>query len=291
MPGGGRIELSWLDVFTTTPLGGNPLAVVLDADAFGSAQMQALAAEIGLSETTFVLEDATRLRIFTPKIEMPLAGHPVVGAAVELARRGRIPADGRTVFRTNVGDTPVDMSDGVATMTQAEFERWPGPGVESAARLLGLQPSDLAGEPAACSTGVRFVMARVRDRDVLARVCADQEAIGSMEDPALGMVAWCETGPDEVAMRMFAPRMGIAEDPATGVAAGALGALRVSDGGDPGRLAISQGADLGRPSRIHVEVGGEPGAPRDVRVGGTAVLLFSGWLDPDAAARLPAGGG
>lgn len=290
MPGGGRIELSWLDVFTTTPLGGNPLAVVLDADAFGRAQMQALAAEIGLSETTFVLEDTARLRIFTPKIEMPLAGHPVVGAAVELARRGRIPADGRTVFRTNVGETPVEMSGGVATMTQAAFERWQGPGVERAARLLGLPPSDLVGEPAACSTGVRFVIARVRDREVLARARADQEGIGSMEDPALGMVAWCETGPDEVAMRMFAPRMGISEDPATGVAAGALGALRVFEGADTGRLTISQGEGLGRPSTIHVEVGGAPGAPADVRVGGAAVLLFSGWLDPAAAARLPASG-
>ena len=277
----GRLELSWVDVFTDRPLGGNPLAVVLDADELSAEQMQALARELGLSETIFVLEDAARLRIFTPAIEMPLAGHPVVGASLELARRGRIPAEGRTVFRTGVGETPVDVSGGIATMTQAAPER--DAVTLDAARLLGLSPSDVVGEPAVCSTGVRFVLAQVRDRDALARVEADQGAIGGMDDPALGMVAWCHAkeGTDpSFAMRMFAPRMGIAEDPATGVAAGALGALRVFEGAEPGRLTISQGEEIGRPSAIHVEVGGLPGEPADVRVGGRAVLLFEGALAP-----------
>lgn len=279
-----RLELAWLDVFTDRPLGGNPLAVVLDADDLSGEQMQALARELGLSETIFVLEDAGRLRIFTPGVELPLAGHPVVGASLELARRGRIPAEGRTVFRTGVGDTPVEVSGGVATMTQAAPER------ESvavdAAGLLGLASGDLAGEPVACSTGVRFVFAEVRDREALARVEADQAAIAAIDDPALGMVAWCgvSTGSDPfvdgAAMRMFAPRMGIAEDPATGVAAGALGALRVFEGAEPGPLTISQGEEIGRPSTIHVAVGGAAGAPEHVRVGGRAVLLFEGALAP-----------
>ena len=274
----GRLELSWLDVFTERPLGGNPLVVVLAADELDDRQMQALAAEIGLSETIFVLEDAARLRIFTPRIEMPLAGHPVVGASLELARRGRIPAEGRTVFRTGVGDTPVDLSGGVATMTQAEPSHEP---VElDVAGLLGLGPTEIVGEPSACSTGIRFVLAQVPDRETLARVRADQHAIGAIEDEALGMVAWCTTGPDSVAIRMFAPRMGIAEDPATGVAAGALGALRVFQGAAPGRVTITQGEEIGRASKIYVEVGGEPGAPAGVRVGGRAVLLFEGVLAP-----------
>ena len=277
----GRLELSWVDVFTDRPLGGNPLAVVLDADELTAEQMQALAGEIGLSETTFVLEDAARLRIFTPAIEMPLAGHPVVGASLELARRGRISAEGRTVFRTGVGETPVDVSGGIATMTQAPPEREEV--TLDAAGLLGLTPPDIVGEPAACSTGVRFVLAQVRDRETLKRVEADQAAIGGMDDPALGMVAWCHAkkGTDpSFAMRMFAPRMGIAEDPATGVAAGALGALRVFGGAEPGRITISQGEEIGRPSTIHVEVGGRAGAPEHVRVGGRAVLLFEGALAP-----------
>lgn len=81
------LELGWVDVFTDRPLTGNPLAVVLDADRLSDAAMQALAGELGLSETVFVLEHAARLRIFTPARELPLAGHPVVGAAIELARR------------------------------------------------------------------------------------------------------------------------------------------------------------------------------------------------------------
>lgn len=270
------LELAWLDVFTDRPLGGNPLAVVLDADELTGEQMQALARELGLSETIFVLEDAGRLRIFTPGVELPLAGHPVVGASLELARRGRIPAEGRTVFRTGVGDTPVEVSGGVATMTQAAPER--GSAAVDAAALLGLAPEDIVGRPAACSTGVRFVFAQVRDRDALARVEADQAAIGGIDDPALGMLAWCDLGGERLAMRMFAPRMGIAEDPATGVAAGALGALRVFDGAEPGPVTISQGEEIGRPSTIYVDVGGEPGAPASVRVGGRAVLLFEGAL-------------
>ena len=97
---GGGLALSWVDVFTDTPLAGNPLAVVPDADALDERQMQALAAELGLSETTFVTDGGSRMRFFTPTMELPLAGHPAVGAAVELARLGRIPAEGVSTFQT-----------------------------------------------------------------------------------------------------------------------------------------------------------------------------------------------
>lgn len=274
------LEVAWLDVFTEEPFGGNQLAVVLDADELDTARMQALAAEIGLSETIYVLEGARRLRIFTPAIEMPLAGHPVVGASIELARRGRIPAEGVWTFRTNVGETPVELGDGRATMTQAQPETWPELEPEEVAPLLGLDAGDLIGRPVPCSTGVRFLCARVRDRATLARVEADQPAIGAMDDPALGLLAWWEDG-GAVAQRMFAPRMGIAEDPATGVAAGALGALRVLQGAQPGAIVIDQGAEVGRPSRIHVEVEGAPGAPSAPKVGGSAVLVLEGRLAPD----------
>ena len=274
-----RLELAWLDVFTDHPFGGNPLAVVLDADPLSGEQMQVLARELGLSETIFALEDAASLRIFTPEIEMPLAGHPVVGASLELARRGRIPADGRTVFRTNVGETPVDISDGVATMTQAPPERGPDLDASTVAALLGLEPDALLGPPATCSTGVRFVLAHVTDRAALGRVHPDQESISTIDDPALGLVAWCEDA-GTVHQRMFAPRMGIAEDPATGVSAGALGALRVFLGAEPGRMTVRQGDEIGRPSKISVEVGGAPGKPADVRVGGRARLVLEGRLAP-----------
>lgn len=274
----GGLEVAWLDVFTERPLGGNPLAVVLDADALGGERMQALAAELGLSETIFVLEDARRLRIFTPATELPLAGHPVVGASLELARRGRIPAEGTWTFTTGVGPTPVELRGGTATMTQAPLEAWPELDPATVAPLLGLEPADLVSAPVPASTGVRFVFAQVADRATLARVRADQEAIAAMDDPALGVVAWCEEAPGRLAQRMFGPRLGVPEDPATGSAAGALGALRVRLGAEPGRLTISQGEEIGRPSRIEVEVGGSAGAPSPPRVGGRAALVLEGRL-------------
>lgn len=274
----GGLEVAWVDVFTERPLGGNPLAVVLDADALDGGRMQALAAEFGLSETIFVLEDARRLRIFTPSAELPLAGHPVVGASLELARRGRIPAEGTWTFTTGVGPTPVQLSGGTATMTQAPLETWPALDAATVAPLLGLEPGALVGAPVPASTGVRFVFAQVRDRATLAAVRADQAAIAAMDDPGLGVVAWCEEGPGRLAQRMFAPRLGVPEDPATGVGAGALGALRVRFGAEPGAVVIAQGEEIGRPSRIEVEVGGAAGAPSPPRVGGRAALLLEGRL-------------
>lgn len=274
------LRLSWLDVFTDRPLAGNPLAVVPDADALATSAMQAVAAELGLSETVFVLRGAARLRIFTPRSELPLAGHPVVGAAVELARLGRIPADGEHVFSTGAGQTPVTMSDGTATMTQGPFD----PGVEldpgEVAPLLGLVPEDVVGVPRACSTaGWPQALVRVRDRDALRALTPDLALINAF-DRADGVLAWCEdpAAAGDLAQRFFAPRLGIAEDPATGSAAGALGALRVFDGGAPGSATIRRGDEIGRPSEISVTVGGEPGAPKDVRVGGRAVLVLEGEL-------------
>ena len=115
-------SLHWLDVFTSTPFAGNPLAVIPDADGLSGEQMQAVARELGLSETTFVLGGAERLRIFSPTMEVPLAGHPVVGATLCLAHIGRI-GQGRHVFVTGAGDTPVDVDGDVATMTQGPRER------------------------------------------------------------------------------------------------------------------------------------------------------------------------
>jgi trans-2,3-dihydro-3-hydroxyanthranilate isomerase len=270
------LRVSWLDVFTDRPFAGNPLAVVLDADALDSDRMQALARELGLSETVFVLEHAARLRIFTPGGEVPLAGHPVVGASLELARLGRIPGQGRWVFRTGVGDTPVDVADGTATMTQAE----PALGAEldpqEVARVLRLPPEGLLGRPRVCSTGLDQGFAQVRDPETLARV--EPDLLGVRALPSLGLAAWAENGDAAVVQRYFVPQLGIAEDPATGSAAGALGALRVFRGAAPGRLTVRQGAEVGRPSTIEVEVDGEPGRPRSVRVAGRAVLVLEAEL-------------
>jgi trans-2,3-dihydro-3-hydroxyanthranilate isomerase len=274
---GTSVRLSWLDVFTDRPFAGNPLAVVHDADDLDDERMQTIARELGLSETVFVLEDAARLRIFTLVSEVPLAGHPVVGASVELARLGRIPADGAHVFRTGAGETPVSMAGGVATMTQAAFDAGRVVDAEVLAPLLGLTAADVLRPPRVCTTsGIWHAFVQVRDRGALREIMPDTAAIARFD--ADGVAPWCEVAEGKLAQRFIAPRMGIPEDPATGAASGALGALRVFEGGEPGSLTISQGEEIGRPSEISVTIGGAPGAPDEVRVGGRAVLVMEGEL-------------
>src|SRR5215212_1860418 len=124
--------------------------------------MQTIAAELGLSETVFVLGGSDRLRIFTPAAELPLAGHPVVGATLDLARIGRIRADAPHVFKTGMGDTPVEMDGDVARMTQAPLAVGTAFGVPEIAAALHLAPGDLVGTPRVYSTsGVQQLFARV----------------------------------------------------------------------------------------------------------------------------------
>ena len=239
--------------------------------------MQAITRELGLSETVFVIGGVERLRIFTPASEIPLAGHPVVGATLALSWIGRLPSRGRHVFRTGVGETPVELADGRATMTQAAFD--PGHELDPAdvAPLLALDFGEIVGIPRVCSTtGLRQAFARVRDRATLARLRPSLSAIEALTEID-GLVAWCEHD-GELAQRFFAPAVGVDEDPATGSAAGALAALRVFEGASPGTVVVRQGDEIGRPSRIDVTVGGSPGAPEDVRVGGTAVPVLEGRL-------------
>jgi trans-2,3-dihydro-3-hydroxyanthranilate isomerase len=270
------LAVHWLDVFTDRPFAGNPLAVLPDADGLSEEQMQRIAFELGLSETVFVLGGAEQLRIFTPETELTLAGHPVVGTTVLLASLGRL-SGSEHVFRTGVGETPVEVRDGVATMTQAPLSIGISFPRGDVARALRVGLDDLVGTPRIYSTsGIQQLFAQVRDRETLGRVHANLDAVSQL-DSTDGLAAWCEHG-DELAQRFFMPRGGISEDPATGSAAGALGALRVSEGGSPGSWLVRQGEELGRPSEIQVTVGGEPGAPEPPRVGGRAVPVLEGTL-------------
>lgn len=273
------LRVSWVDVFTDRPFAGNRLAIVLDADPLEPDEMQTIAAELNLPETTFVLEGVNRLRIFAPEMEMPLAGHPVVGTTVELGRLGLL-ADGEHVFQTAVGETPVELRDGTATMTQPDLRVHRELDPALCASLLGLEPGEVTGRPAVCETAVAQGFAQVLDHDVLARIRPDLDGILRFDDQAIGLVAWCERD-GELAMRFFAPRIGVAEDPATGSAAGALAALRVQQGAAPGAVTVRQGEHVGRPSTMNVEIGGEPGTPSGVRVGGTAVPVLQATVELD----------
>jgi trans-2,3-dihydro-3-hydroxyanthranilate isomerase len=162
-------------------------------------------------------------------------------------------------------------------MTQAEFEDRGQYPTEEVARSLRVDPGVLIGTPrAATTTGVVHLFARVRDRDALAAIEPDQAAVAAF-DQTHGVVPWCEHE-GELAQRFFAPQIGIPEDPATGSAAGALGALRVYEGGAGGEVVVRQGAEIGRPSEMRVAVGGAPGAPEPPRVGGRAVPVLAGTL-------------
>jgi trans-2,3-dihydro-3-hydroxyanthranilate isomerase len=146
------------------------------------------------------------------------------------------------------------------------------------ASLLGLEPAEVTGRPVVCETAVPQGFAQVLGRDTLARVRPDLGGIARFDEQAIGLAAWCESD-GEVLVRFFGPQVGISEDPATGAAAGALGALRVAEGGDPGPVTIRQGQHVGRPSTIHVEIGGQPGHPTGVRVSGTAVPVLQATID------------
>jgi trans-2,3-dihydro-3-hydroxyanthranilate isomerase len=275
--GSGR-HIAWLDVFTDRPFAGNQLAVVADGDGVSDDAMQTFARELAISETVFVVDGGRRLRVWTPGYELPMAGHPAVGAALELARLGRIPGDGEWVFKTGGRDTAIALRDGVATMNQGEPELGLEHDTSAVAAALGIAEEELASLPQHCTTGVRQIFAQVRDREALAALRPDLDLVAGL-GRSDGLVAWCEVADGEVAQRFFAPQMGIPEDPATGSAAGALGALRVFRGAAPGSLLVRQGEEIGRPSEMQVEVAGEAGHPTEVRVGGRAVLVFEGRIE------------
>jgi trans-2,3-dihydro-3-hydroxyanthranilate isomerase len=239
-----------------------------------------------------------RMRIFTPALEMPMAGHPTVGSTFALAHTGAI-AQGteRFVFGLNIGPTPVDLEwDGrsmrFAWMTQRnpEFGQ-PLADRGAVAALLGVEQDDLHPElpPQKVSCGVPYMLVALRDRAAVDRVSVTASdfrkfnvATGLAPEDAL-FVFSISAQPDEtVYSRMLAPQFGVAEDPATGSASGPLGCYLVRHGvvsGDGARQIISvQGVAMQRPSRIHIAIAGTPSAITDVKVGGTAVLVGRGEL-------------
>ena len=284
------------DVFTGEPLLGNQLAVFPDATGLTTAQMQAIAREINFSETTFILpaerpDTDIRMRIFTPGVEMPMAGHPTVGSTFALAHTGAI-ARGRTrfVFGLNVGPTPVDLEwDGdrvrFVWMTQARptFGK-PVTDRDAVAASIGLRIDDLVDDLPVqeVSCGVPYLFVALRNRDAVDRATGDSVAMLELPDlsrshPAVLLFA---NGGIESYSRMFAPGLGVLEDPATGSAAGPLGCYLLEHGlvtADQARQMTNlQGVKMGRASRIHIAITGAPGAITGVQVGGQAVLVARG---------------
>jgi trans-2,3-dihydro-3-hydroxyanthranilate isomerase len=288
------------DVFTRDALAGNQLAVFLDGRGLVTATMQAIAREMNFSESVFVLpaeQDGTerRLRIFTPGVEMPMAGHPTIGSAFAMAHAGVVqPSRPTFVFGLNVGPVPIDLEWAgtqlrFAWMTQARptFGRI----VDGAAvtGAIGLDLRDLlSNRPLQIvSCGVEYLLVPLRDAASVHRAATDPGALRRLaaatgSNVPLYLFAPSPSGATTLECRMFAPGLGVLEDPATGSAAGPLGCYVVKhglvNGADAQRILISQGVAMGRPSRIHVAITGTAAAITTVKVGGEAVLVGEGSL-------------
>jgi trans-2,3-dihydro-3-hydroxyanthranilate isomerase len=291
------------DVFTNVPFGGNQLAVFTDARGLTTAEMQTLTREMAFSECTFVLPPEApgavkRVRIFTPGTELPMAGHPTVGTTYVLVARGEIPLTGElteTVLELGVGPVPISIvrgpdGPGFVWMThpapvfgETRADR------AAVAGALGITAGDLVDDLPVqiVSTGVPFLFVPVRSLAAIGRCRPDRAALQGLfsGEPVMVYMFTTETTTAEVQIhsRMFAPHVAaIAEDPATGVAAGPLGAYVTRYGVLPGRpdldFALEQGMELGRPSRIFVEVRTEDGRFRSIRIGGQAVIVGEGHL-------------
>ncbi|MDF2626583.1 MAG: PhzF family phenazine biosynthesis protein [Symbiobacteriaceae bacterium] len=289
----------WLDVFADRPFAGNALCVVLDGTSLTDADMQAIAKETNLSETTFVLPPTVpgatyRTRIFTPGGELAFAGHPTLGTAAAMALSGRVNGSA-FVQETKSGLTPLELIyDGdrldrvVMVAPRPELAATPDPA--AVARTLGLTAQDVTPNglrPEVIFAGVKHLVIPVASPEVLAGITSDTGALTALsrELGVIGAYPFAllprstDGQTDAYARaRLFAPLFGISEDAATGSAAAPLGAYLHWHGLMPeGSNAFwyEQGIEMGRPSRLWVEVT-EPGGTLRVRVGGEVCLLGKG---------------
>ena len=277
-----------VDVFTDRAYAGNPLAVVLDADELTGEQMQQIAREFNLSETTFVLpptsdEASYRVRIFTPSVELPFAGHPSIGTAWLLGDLGRIPK-GNVTQECGAGMLPVVVSDDGATLTGGVASVSDPLDALPFLEAVGLDATAHAGTSVRwCGCGIDFGYVHV-DEAALGQCVPDMQRLMTLGHAGVSVFA---VDGDRVHARVFAGGAGVAEDPATGSAALGLGVFLVASGLLPAdatsSFTISQGAEIGRPSTLSVVVTAADGCVVDAKVSGGAVAVASGRISPPRA--------
>ena len=295
------------DVFTAQPFGGNPVAVFPDAQGLNDHQLQQIAREMNLSETVFVLPPTdpaavVRLRIFTPTQEIPFAGHPVLGTFYVLAQLGLIAVtDGvtRVMQECNIGLFPVEIHAREGQVTRVVMTQ-PKPlflgsvdeteDLFDIAKALGLshnQIVDTKRPVMVVSTGLPVLIVPVRTLTAVRSIVPDAAAIVEVCERvgANGILVFTSITVEDhatVHTRMFAPAIGILEDPATGSASGAMGAYLVHNGlvevGPMTELIVEQGYEIERPSRILVQVESDDDAIQSVKVGGQVVMVVEGTL-------------
>jgi trans-2,3-dihydro-3-hydroxyanthranilate isomerase len=313
-----RISYHTLDVFTDHIFGGNPLAVFPDATVIPEALLGRIARELNLSETVFVYPPTAggtrRVRIFTPGAEVPFAGHPTIGTAFFLAdegspgdRRGPDDTEMSIVLEEAVGPVPVDvfMDGNRATSarltTTGTHEEWPlDADAEALAAMLGLEPGDiglpdgLTGraptrplEACFASGGLPFAIVPVKSVEAAGRARLDEaartQALGSSPPATFVYVVAPGGAPGvDLHVRMFAPEIGVPEDPATGSACAALGGYlgsRLEADTADAAWRVEQGIEMGRPSRLELDVRTEHRRPTRVRVAGRCVRVASAEME------------
>jgi trans-2,3-dihydro-3-hydroxyanthranilate isomerase len=298
------LQFETVDVFTETQFAGNPLAVVLNAEGLSPDQMQAIAAEFNLAETTFVCppKDAAHraeVRIFTPRSEVPFAGHPNVGTAFVLARagvsHGRPVGGDRVIFEEKAGLVPIEIIREGATVVGARVAspQLLSVGAEIATELVasacGVSIADVETShhrPCIASCGAPFILAELKTRAALAGARPNSDVFRHevAKHPAVSILLYAQVdeGDVDIRARMFAPHLNIPEDPATGSAnvalIGLLAKLRPEASLSLAKT-IAQGVEMGRPSILRAEAEKKDGTVVATYIGGHCIPVMSGMID------------
>ena len=298
-----QLEFITVDVFTERQFGGNPLAVVLNARGLATEQMQAIAGEFNLAETTFVLpprdpSHSAEVRIFTPRAELPFAGHPNIGTAFVVASEGK--SYGRSVvdplvFEEKAGLVRLDLLRDGSSLVGARLTppqpltRGDDIAPEIVAAASSLDPADVETvnhPPCIASCGIPLVFAELKTRAALAKARPRAEIFSEhlKVDRTTGLLLYVrdDSGDFDLQVRMFAPLVGVPEDPATGSANVALVGLLASLRPEPDltlHLRIAQGIDLGRPSLLEAAAEKQNGKIASLSIGGRCVIVMRGTLE------------
>ena len=289
------------DVFTHQRFGGNQLAVLPEASGLSDGQMQQIAREFNFSESTFVFPPSAggtrQVRIFAPSVELPFAGHPNVGTAFVLAsigELGEVGAATTVTFEEKAGRVPVEIrreGSGFRCVLSAPQALSIGASVDVSlvAGAIAIAPSDIVTvthPPQVASVGLPFLFCEVTSREVLARARVNPNAFEALagEGVPANVLYYTRSRDDfDIRARMFSPLDGILEDPATGSANCALGALLAHYQGADGTFSvrIAQGVEMGRPSVLMAEADTRGGRVTAARIGGDSVMVCDGYINVD----------
>lgn len=285
------------DVFTNKRFGGNPLAVIIDAQGLTTEEMQKIAREFNYSESTFVLPPENKgnkkVRIFTPSVEVPFAGHPNVGTAATLATIGGLGniTNDTIVFEEKAGDVPIGLCKNDEGLFRCELKAPERLSIgqtvspEEVAEALSLSVDDIVTtthEPQEASVGLQFLMVELKDLSALQRAKVNPVVTDNIRDRGItpDIHVYIRSNDEyDLRTRMFAPNDGVFEDPATGSANVALTSMLVHYNSELSKeytFTIAQGVEMGRPSVLYSRALKKDGIVTDAWIGGTAVMVSSG---------------